>query len=67
MRDLKKYNFLVIGLGSMGRRRIRNLLYNGIKKENIFGFNPTPNRCKEIAEKFKKVMRRKLSKSSWIV
>lgn len=40
-----KLKFLVIGLGSMGKRRVRNLLKNGVAKENIFGFNITnPNR-----------------------
>ncbi|QQG46225.1 MAG: Gfo/Idh/MocA family oxidoreductase [Candidatus Niyogibacteria bacterium] len=42
--------FLIIGLGSMGKRRIRNLLANGEK--NIIGFNPNPERRKEAEEKY---------------
>lgn len=51
MKGLKDYKFLVIGLGSMGKRRIRNLLYHGIKKENIFGFDPREDRQKESETK----------------
>lgn len=47
-----KLKFLVIGLGSMGRRRIRNLLHNGIKKEKIFGFNISKDRCKTVGEEY---------------
>jgi len=43
-----KLKFLQIGLGSMGKRRIRNLLYNGIKSEQIFGFDIINNRCIEV-------------------
>ncbi len=42
--------FLVVGLGSMGKRRIRNLFANGEK--NIIGFNPTFERRKEAEEKY---------------
>jgi len=52
MKELKKYNFLIIGLGSMGKRRIRNLLHHGINKNNIYGFNPTQKRCTEVNNKF---------------
>lgn len=45
-----KLRFLIIGLGSMGKRRIRNLLLSGEK--NIIGFNPTPERRKEAEEKY---------------
>jgi predicted dehydrogenase len=37
--------FLVIGLGSMGKRRIRNLQY--LKAEEILGFDTREYRCKE--------------------
>ena len=47
--DLK---FLIIGLGSMGKRRIRNLLFNNISKDNIFGFNPTVGRCQEVENEY---------------
>jgi predicted dehydrogenase len=39
------YNILVIGLGSMGKRRIRNLRAIGF--ENIFGFDNRPDRIEE--------------------
>lgn len=38
---------LVVGLGSMGKRRIRNLKRAGI--EDIIGFDPTPERREEAA------------------
>ena len=44
-------NFLVIGLGSMGKRRIRNL--QALNKNNIFGFDLKECRCKEASEKYK--------------
>ncbi len=39
--------FLIIGLGSMGKRRVRNLLANGIKKEDIAGFDIREDRLNE--------------------
>ena len=42
--------FLQIGLGSMGKRRIRNLFANGEKK--IIGFDPSPERRQETEEKY---------------
>lgn len=50
MKSLKNFKFLVIGLGSMGKRRIRNLFYHNIKKENIIGFDSRKDRRAE-AEK----------------
>lgn len=44
--------FLHIGLGSMGKRRIRNLLWHGIPKEHIFGFDMSGERGKEAEEKY---------------
>ncbi len=44
MRSLKDFKFFQIGLGSMGRRRIRNLLYHGIEPKNIIGFDIQPDR-----------------------
>ncbi len=41
--------FLIIGLGSMGKRRIRNLLANGEK--DIIGFDLSEERRKEAEEK----------------
>jgi len=42
---------LVIGLGSMGKRRIRNLQALGY--ENIIGFDPKESRCIESSSKYK--------------
>ncbi|MEK9170618.1 MAG: Gfo/Idh/MocA family oxidoreductase, partial [Patescibacteria group bacterium] len=42
--------FLQIGLGSMGKRRIRNLQFNGEK--NIIGFDFSEERRKEAEEKY---------------
>lgn len=43
--------FLVIGLGSMGKRRIRNLLALG--HSNIAGFDPRDDRRAEVFDKYK--------------
>lgn len=43
---------LVIGLGSMGKRRIRNLIANGILFSNISGFDPQASRRMEAKEKY---------------
>jgi predicted dehydrogenase len=43
--------FLVVGLGSMGKRRIRNLQY--LKVGEIIGFDPQEDRRKEAEEKYK--------------
>jgi predicted dehydrogenase len=42
--------FLVIGLGSMGKRRVRNLKALGI--ESVAGFDPRYDRRQESAEKY---------------
>jgi len=42
--------FLVIGLGSMGKRRIRNLLYLGEK--DVFGYDLREDRCLEAYERY---------------
>lgn len=42
--------FLVIGLGSMGKRRIRCLLTMGKSKEQIIGFDLREDRRKEVEE-----------------
>ena len=46
----KELTFLQIGLGSMGKRRIRNLQFNGEK--NIIGFDFSEERRKEAEEKY---------------
>jgi predicted dehydrogenase len=45
-------NFLVVGLGSMGKRRIRCLLALGFKKERILGFDLREDRRLESEEKY---------------
>ena len=42
---------IVIGLGSMGKRRIRNLLKLGY--DDIIGFDPRDDRRKETRKKYK--------------
>ena len=43
-------NFLVIGLGSMGKRRIRCLKTLGITK--IYGFDSRNDRCQEVQQEY---------------
>lgn len=43
-------NFLVVGLGSMGKRRIRCL--KALEEKNIFGFDLREDRAKEANEKY---------------
>ena len=45
-----KLRFLIVGLGSMGKRRIRNLLALG--ERNIVGFDIRPDRNKEAKEQY---------------
>lgn len=49
---IKKNNltFLIVGLGSMGKRRVRNLLFNG--QRQIIGFDIRPDRMKEAEAKY---------------
>lgn len=42
--------FLIVGLGSMGKRRIRNLNY--LKQNDIIGFDPKEERRIEVNEKY---------------
>src|SRR6478672_2355215 len=42
--------FLIIGLGSMGKRRVRNLQY--LKIEELAGFDPRADRRDEAASKY---------------
>lgn len=46
------YKILIIGLGSMGKRRIRNLLFWSVPKERIFGFDSSVLRCQEAAKEY---------------
>ena len=41
--------FLVVGLGSMGKRRIRNLQF---LKQEVVGFDLREDRCKEVSDKY---------------
>ncbi|MEA3513204.1 MAG: Gfo/Idh/MocA family oxidoreductase [Campylobacterota bacterium] len=43
-------NFLVIGLGSMGKRRVRNL--QALNQTNISGFDISQKRCDESKDKY---------------
>jgi predicted dehydrogenase len=52
LKNSKQLKYLVIGLGSMGKRRIRNLLYLKVSKENIFGYDVRGDRNKEAEDKF---------------
>ena len=45
---LKNKKILQIGLGSMGKRRIRNLIALGINPQDIQGFDISNKRNKEI-------------------
>ena len=42
--------FVIVGLGSMGKRRIRNL--KALDYESILGFDPRKDRCEETHEKY---------------
>lgn len=44
--------FLQVGLGSMGKRRIRNLLFHKISRKDIFGFDIDEGRCYETEKLF---------------
>ncbi len=44
--------YYVIGLGSMGKRRVRCLMALGVKPENIWGKDARADRCKEAKEKY---------------
>lgn len=45
-----KLKFLIIGLGSMGKRRIRNLHFHG--QRQIIGYDVRPDRRREAKEKY---------------
>jgi predicted dehydrogenase len=42
--------FLIVGLGSMGKRRVRNL--QALKAGEIIGFDPREDRCQEAKSKY---------------
>ncbi len=43
---------LIVGLGSIGKRHINTMLKQGVKKENIIGFDVRKDRIKETNKKF---------------
>lgn len=45
-------NFVIIGLGSMGKRRIRCLIDLGVDASNIYGYDIRKDRCAEASEKY---------------
>jgi Predicted dehydrogenases and related proteins len=47
--------FLVVGLGSMGKRRIRCLLTMGKKKQQIVGLDLRKDRCEEVESTYEVV------------
>jgi len=49
MQNLK---FTVVGLGSMGKRRVRNLLANGVSVNHIKGVDCKPERASEASDKY---------------
>ncbi|SIR42262.1 Gfo/Idh/MocA family protein [Pontibacter lucknowensis] len=50
MKSVESLKVLVVGLGSMGKRRIRNLRALGVK--NIVGYDSRPDRRKEAQDKY---------------
>ena len=50
MTNLKNFKFFQIGLGSMGKRRIRNLIRHKIAAKNIIGFDKQPERIREAVK-----------------
>jgi predicted dehydrogenase len=46
------HTFYVVGLGSMGKRRIRNLMMLGVPAQRIVGFDPRTARCSEVARTY---------------
>jgi predicted dehydrogenase len=46
-------SYFIAGLGSMGKRRIRCLLANGIAPESILGFDSRADRRQESCDKYK--------------
>ncbi|MFA6171590.1 MAG: Gfo/Idh/MocA family oxidoreductase [Patescibacteria group bacterium] len=50
-----KLKILQIGLGSMGKRRIRNLLFHEIKESQIIGFDLAAPRRKEMEKLFPEI------------
>tara|TARA_B100000686_G_C16730959_1_gene940635 strand:- start:1490 stop:1765 length:276 start_codon:yes stop_codon:yes gene_type:complete len=43
---------LIVGLGSIGKRHIKTMLEQGVKKENIIGFDIRKDRIQEANNKF---------------
>ena len=45
--------FVVVGLGSIGKRHVKNLIKSGIKPQNITGIDPRQDRIHETKKLFK--------------
>lgn len=45
-------NYVVIGLGSMGKRRVRCLRELGVLPDNIYGYDMREDRCNEAKNKY---------------
>lgn len=45
-------SYYVIGLGSMGKRRVRCLMALGVKPSEIWGFDTRQDRCEETRDKY---------------
>jgi len=50
---MQYFKIVVIGLGSMGKRRVRNLLANGVLENNIVGVDLRDDRISEANKKYK--------------
>ncbi|MHA1978773.1 MAG: Gfo/Idh/MocA family protein [Candidatus Hodarchaeales archaeon] len=58
-------NFLIIGLGSMGKRRIRNLQALGYNPNQIYGFDVRQDRLDEIKSTYKVNIASELNDETW--
>ena len=45
-------NYVVIGLGSMGKRRVRCLMDLGVSPSEIYGYDTREDRCAEAKAKY---------------
>ena len=57
--------FLIIGLGSMGKRRIRCLKALNIPEENIYGFDIREDRREEARKKYRVQIKDVIDDTMW--
>ncbi len=57
--------FLIIGLGSMGKRRIRNLNALGYSSNQIYGFDVRNDRLAEVESTYKINLLKELDEEAW--